>query len=83
MQVKIRLFAILRDKTKTEFLELSFPDNPTGKDILVELGNRFPDIKGTLEKSAIAANETYLSPSEIIPDNAEIAIIPPVSGGEI
>ena len=81
MQVKIRLFAILREKTKTEYLELPLPEKANGKDVLLELGKRFPDIKGTLEKSAIAANDSYLSPDEFLPKNAEIAIIPPVSGG--
>jgi molybdopterin converting factor subunit 1 len=83
MKVKIRLFAILRDIAKIDWIELDLPEGSTGKDLLIELGKKYPPLKGTIEKSAIAVNENYLMPDETIPENAEIAIIPPVSGGTI
>ena len=81
MKVKVRLFAILKDNIKSELMELELPEGSRGKEVLVELGKRFPNIKGTIEKSAIAVNENYILPEERISENAEIAIIPPVSGG--
>lgn len=83
MKYKIRLFAILRDIAKVDFIELDLPDKSTGKDLLEQLGKKYPQLKRTIEKSAIAVNENYLMPDEIIPENAEIAVIPPVSGGTI
>ena len=81
MKVKVRLFAILKENTQQEFIELDLPAGVIGKDLLQELAKKFPKMKGTIEKSAIAVNETYFLPDEKIPENAEIAIIPPVSGG--
>ena len=81
MKVRVRLFAILKDAAGESEVVLDIPENCTGKQLLEELGKQFPRMQGTIEKSALAVNENYITPDANIPVGAEIAIIPPVSGG--
>ncbi|MCZ6795325.1 MAG: molybdopterin converting factor subunit 1 [Planctomycetota bacterium] len=45
------------------------------------LGRKFPRLAGLLERSRIAVDEEFASPSRTIDDGAVLAVIPPVSGG--
>jgi molybdopterin converting factor small subunit len=42
---------------------------------------KLPGIATLLERTSIAVNDQIVSDSFVVPDNAVIALLPPVSGG--
>jgi molybdopterin converting factor subunit 1 len=79
--VKALFFASLRDRVGVRSVELQIPaeTNVVGfKSILIE---KFPVLQGLMSHMLISVNQEYVFDEAIIPDSAEIALFPPVSGG--
>src|SRR5215211_9484820 len=75
MLVSVRLFAGLRERAGASHLEIELPDDATVADLLaaMELGPR----------SCVAAiNREYADPGARIGPGDEVALVPPVSGGD-
>lgn len=82
MQVRILLFATLRDIVGRNRLSLSLPhDTATVTDIRQSLIAQFPALKANAEAAIAAVNEEYAFPNDIVKDGDEVAFFPPVSGG--
>lgn len=81
LSIRILLFARARDLAGTPELHWECPVGMTVADLKQRLGLEIPKIAGLLDYSAISINCDYAHASQVIPANAEIAIIPPVSGG--
>ena len=77
MNVHVRLFAALRERAGTGRLELELADGATVADVwpLLGLGD---EPSGLL----YARNKAYVERSESLTTGDEIAVIPPVSGGD-
>ena len=77
VHVRIRLFAALRERAGTGSLELNVPPGATVGDVWsgLELG---------VEPAGLlyARNRAYVERTEALQDGDEIAVIPPVSGGD-
>lgn len=82
MIVRIRLFAILRERTGLDSIDLELDDDATVADALRALGERGPlaDLLGRLPVQ-MAVNRDYATPATRLSANDELALIPPVSGG--
>jgi molybdopterin converting factor subunit 1 len=76
MQVRVRLFAVLRERAGADALTLELADESTVADALRELSW----LTGGLH-AALAVNREYASPSTVLRAGDELALIPPVSGG--
>ncbi len=78
--VRIRLFAALREAAGVPELEL--PPGPL-QGILEELGDRFgPRFAAVLGYSSVLVDgERWRDPAAPVPDGAELALLPPFSGG--
>lgn len=79
--VKTLFFATLRDRVGVRSIELQIPaqTNVAGfKSMLIE---KIPVLKGLTSHMLISVNQEYVFDDAMIPDNAEIALFPPVSGG--
>jgi molybdopterin converting factor subunit 1 len=81
MQVTVRLFAILRDRSGASELTLSLSDGATVASAESALLERHPILRDFLARSAFAVNREYVSRFTELHDGDELAIIPPVSGG--
>ena len=81
MKVRIRLFASLRERTGHSELERELPARSTVGDLRAALEAEFPAL-AECGRIAIARNSEYSNPDEPLADGDEIALIPPVSGGE-
>ncbi|WP_249009184.1 molybdopterin converting factor subunit 1 [Conexibacter sp. DBS9H8] len=82
MTIKVRLFAILRERAGTDSLELDLPAGATVADALRALAQR-PGLEALAQGAArIAVNREYADPATRIGPEDEVAVIPPVSGGE-
>ena len=77
MQVSIRLFAGLRERAGTGARELELADGATVADVwrALELGD---EPAGLL----YAVNKRYAGAATVLADGDEVALIPPVSGGD-
>ena len=81
MKQSVKLFALLRDLAGAEEVALELGSSPTVGDVRRILAERFPKLQPLLANCTIAVNNQYAADATTIPDNAEIACLPPVSGG--
>lgn len=77
----ILLFAHAADAVGKRELSIELPDGATVDDAMAKLCEQYPSINAMRSSLAIAVNARYAKSSDIIPDGATIAVIPPVSGG--
>jgi molybdopterin synthase catalytic subunit len=76
MVVRIRLFAMLRERAGRDVLELELPDGARVADALTAVG----DLAAGLPL-VLAVNREYAPPEQPLEAGDELALIPPVSGG--
>ena len=81
MLVAVRLFARARDLAGAETVSVEVPDNYTVGDLRARLASAYPALKSLLARSALAVNNEFADEATILPANAELALLPPVSGG--
>lgn len=81
MNVRVLLFASLREMAATGALSLELASDAQVGEVLAQLRERMPDAQGLLDRSALAVNEEYASASVRLHDGDVVAVIPPVSGG--
>jgi len=79
--VKLLFFANLRDKAGVKSKEIEIPAGMTVVELKARIAKEFPGLAQSLETVVIAINREFAFDEAIIPDNAEIALFPPVSGG--
>ncbi|HUV80400.1 MAG TPA: molybdopterin converting factor subunit 1 [Candidatus Bathyarchaeia archaeon] len=79
MKVTVRLFAQFREIVGEKQKEVEIEDGMTLHDIIPLLIKEYPDLKK--EKIIVSLNHKYAHPEEILKDDDEIALFPPVSGG--
>ncbi|MGE5704130.1 MAG: molybdenum cofactor biosynthesis protein [Clostridia bacterium] len=82
MQVKVLLFAALAERANRRELLVTLADHATVHMLLEEIGSQHPELSGLLASCFVSLNQEYASPSTVIQAGDEIAILPPVSGGE-
>ncbi|MSQ12157.1 MAG: MoaD/ThiS family protein [Dehalococcoidia bacterium] len=82
MRVRVRLFAIARERAGTKEGWVDLPLDATVDEALEELGRCFPKLPPVLMRAMIAVNREYVQRSHRLKDGDEMAVIPPVSGGQ-
>ena len=82
MQVRILLFATLKDLAGNNRLTLTLPFKiGTVANVRQALIAEYPAMKANVEAAIAAVNEEYAFPQDIVHDGDEVAFFPPVSGG--
>jgi MoaE-MoaD fusion protein len=79
--ITISFFATLKEKTGQTKFDLEISDLITVRELKKRLGEVFPDINQMMDHILVAVNQEFGFDEEIIPEGAEIAMFPPVSGG--
>ena len=82
VRVRVRLFAMQRELAGTRAVELALPAGATIEDAWAALVGRLPDLAPGRAALRFARNGGYASPDTPLGDGDEVAMIPPVSGGE-
>ncbi|MGD0003025.1 MAG: molybdenum cofactor biosynthesis protein MoaE [Anaerolineaceae bacterium] len=77
----IIFFATLKDKIGAGKLDVQFPSEPTVSELRVYLVQQYPAVKPFLVHSIASVNRQYAFDDDRIPQDAEVALFPPVSGG--
>jgi molybdopterin converting factor subunit 1 len=81
MIVHVRLFARARDLAGTDVLRVELPDGATIADLRRRLAVDHPTLSSLLECSALAVANEFAADALMLTADAEIALLPPVSGG--
>lgn len=81
MILRIKLFAIARQRLGRDEVDVTLPDSATIADLRRVLVEQFPALADVLPHIRIAVNSSYANDATVIPAGAEVALIPPVSGG--
>jgi sulfur-carrier protein len=81
MKVRLRMFAILRERSGVSETEIDLADGATVAVAVEVIGKRFGAIADLLPRAAAAVNLCYSKPTTQLFDGDELALIPPVSGG--
>ncbi len=81
MKVRVRFFAMVREKVGQDELQLELPPHSTTTQFWKILLSRFPQLAPYQHQSRLAINRTYVQGERTLTEGDEITIIPPVSGG--
>jgi len=81
MKARVRLFAVARQLAGVDTIDVDLPRGATVSDLRDAIQSQFPDLAHLMRHTAFAVNTDYAQDETEIPDDAEIACIPPVSGG--
>ncbi len=79
--INISFFATLKDKAGRSTYEMPLPRPITVRELKAELSQTFPGINLVKDQILVAVNQEFSFDDEIIPEGAEVAVFPPVSGG--
>lgn len=82
-RVNVLFFATLRDAAGERMAVLDLPPGETIAGFKRHLANRYPGVEPLLNSVLISVNKEYAFDQDIIPNEAEIALFPPVSGGNL
>src|SRR4051794_24912887 len=84
MVLQVRLFAVLRERADTESLQIEVPEGATVAEAMRAIGAESPALAEALEAMPVvmAVNRSYAGETETLSAGDELALIPPVSGGE-
>jgi len=77
VQVTVRLFAMLRERAGTGEVALELPDGARVGDAITALGELAEELP-----LVMAVNREYAPREQVLDPGDELALIPPVSGGE-
>ena len=81
MTIRVKLFAILRERAGSGELALDLPERSTVGDASLALAKQIPAMQPHLRRVAFAVNQSYVDRATVLHQGDELALIPPVSGG--
>ncbi len=81
MIIHVRLFARARDLAESDRIHVELSDGATIADLRRRLAADYPALGGLLERSALAVESEFADDSLVLSADAEVALLPPVSGG--
>jgi molybdopterin converting factor subunit 1 len=80
-QITTLFFATLRDRAGVKSIQLKIPRELNVADFKTLLIEKYPALAGLMDHTLISINHEYVFDEAVIPEGAEIALFPPVSGG--
>jgi molybdopterin converting factor subunit 1 len=81
MTVTVRLFARARDLAGADRVAVDVPASATAGELRRQLVVQIPALAALLERSALAVAGEFAEDDHVLSADAEIALLPPVSGG--
>jgi len=80
-EISVLFFATMRDHIGERRISLEIPKNSQVRDLKLILAEQYPNATGALEATLVSINRDYAFEEDVIPEGAEIAMFPHVSGG--
>ena len=81
MNVRVRLFASLREKAGCDRRSVDLPDGASVEEAWSRLAQEQPQLAAHRASLTVAVNRRYAPFDTRLQDGDEVAFIPPVSGG--
>lgn len=81
MKLRVQLFAVAKQRLGQSEIEVELPAAATIAQLRTALAEQHPALAALLPNVRIALDETYAADTAVVPPTAQLAIIPPVSGG--
>jgi len=79
MQVRVFPFGILRESLGSDAFVVELAGDATVAELLVRIGARNPAVQ--LRGIAVSVNAEYANPGQVLRNEDEVGLLPPVSGG--
>ncbi len=79
--MRVLLFARARELAGADAVNLSLPLGATVGDLKKRLASEHPRLAEFAERCGVAVDNEYAADATVLPVNAEVALVPPVSGG--
>ena len=79
--ITVLFFATLRDRAETGSVKMEIPPSTTVASLKDMLDEKFTSFNGLAHHSIVAINREYAFEEFEIPNGAEVALFPAVSGG--
>jgi len=83
MIIEVRLFARAKDLAGADYIRVNVKANATIQDLREALISSVPALASLVPLSAISVGDEFAAESAILTENSSVALIPPVSGGEL
>lgn len=80
-EITVLFFATLKDRTGTSRISINIPEGMLVVDFKRLISEEFPGLKASLDSVLVSVEHEFAFDNEIIPNGAEVALFPPVSGG--
>jgi len=81
MKLRVKLFAVARQRVGKDEIEVELPGRATVRQLRGALAQQFPPLAAVLGHVRLAVDSEYANDALELTPAAEVAIIPPVSGG--
>lgn len=78
LDVRVRFFALYRERAGRSEARVRVPDGSTVADVVAAVRSESGDLP---ERPSVALNRTYVALDHPVSDGDEVALIPPVAGG--
>lgn len=78
---KVRLFAVARERVGRGEVNVELPPGATVAELRAALAEQFPPLAPVVARVMIAVDSEYADDAAVVPPDATLAVIPPVSGG--
>lgn len=79
--IHILFFATLKDRVGLGRVEADLPEGARVADLKSYLAGQYPSVSPLLGHTLVSINQAYAFDEDSVPEDAEIALFPPVSGG--
>jgi molybdopterin converting factor subunit 1 len=80
-QITLLFFATLRDRAGIKSVEVDIPAETTVQELKTIVVSKYPSLEGTMNTVVTSVNREFAFDESIIPEGAEVAMFPAVSGG--
>ena len=83
VELEIRLFATLKDRAGSDRIRVELPDRAaTAADVIRAVAAGYPALAPALPSALLAVNRAFAAPDTPVKAGDEVALFPPVSGGQ-
>ncbi len=81
MKVKVKFFAILRERVGKGEITTEIRDGSTVAELWESLRAEYPNLSPTATRLLYAVNQDYVGAEHVLKERDEVVFVPPVSGG--
>jgi molybdopterin synthase catalytic subunit len=82
MHITVKLFALMREKAGADTVPLEVPEGAKLAQVVEALQRRYPVLAPYVANARGAVHMDFVDTETILAEGDEVALIPPVSGGQ-